>query len=65
MSKDVHLAEDAIKLVKDIQGQMGPLLYAEISPMKQLSRIVGQIKHLWGTYWEMFKVMNIGKNRIK
>lgn len=33
--------------------------------MKQLMRLVGQIKHLWGTYWEMLKVMNIGKSRVK
>lgn len=44
---------------------MGPLLHATLSPMKQIQRINGQMKHLWGTYWEMFKVMNVGKNRIK
>ena len=65
MSKDVHLSEDAAKLRKDITGQMAPLLSAEISPFKQLDRLEGVMKHMWGTYWEQFKVMNIGKMKIK
>ncbi len=65
MSKDVHLSEDAAKLRKDITGQMAPLLSAEVSPFKQLDRLTGLMKHMWGTYWEQFKVMNIGKMKIK
>ena len=65
MGKDVHLVDDAIALRKDITGQMAPLLFAELAPAKQMKRLVGIMQHMWGVYWEQFKVMGIGKARIK